>query len=533
MLPPSACPSVESLKQFRLGLAPEASSPQVEQHLSACSSCLGRLAALAPNDALGAGAARRRNRPRLNNPLLAKVQQDIRARPFRPRPNQENFATIGEPPSPEATVAVAPGEVNGLEMAHALLSPPKGAGEIGWLGPFRVLRVLGAGGMGVVLQAEDSRLQRRVALKVMKPELASDPSARQRFLREARATAALEHEHVIAIHHIDECNGAPYLAMPLLQGESLEDRLRREPVLPVREVLRIGRETAKGLAAAHERELIHRDIKPGNLWLEAPSGRVKILDFGLAAMACPEGEKTLPGTLLGTPGYMAPEQTEGKADHRADLFSLGCLLYRLATGRPPFKGKSLVEKIRSTLFDTPEPPQQINPALPPALCQLIQRLMAQAGRSAGDGAGGGARAGDDRVATAERRYGPSRHPGGGAPFFQRHRACRCRGRPRFLRRHSSASSLDSAPAPRPAPVDDRRWECGRAVAPDSRPRHGFAQTRLFQQGSSPCEWRRKRGGDGPPTRPASEASCGGRNAARRDDARSQLSRNVGGEARTD
>jgi serine/threonine protein kinase len=375
---PSACPSVESLKQFRLGLSPEAQALQLEQHLSGCPSCLGRLATVAPDDALVQGLRAQRNRPRLNNPVLAQVQQDLRAPSFRAQFGQPNEPTVGVAPASElATVAGPAGAVNALGMAHGFLSPPKDAGEIGWLGPFRVLRVLGEGGMGVVLQAEDSRLQRRVALKVMKPELASDPSARQRFFREARATAALEHEHVIAIHHIDECNGAPYLAMPLLQGESLEDRLRREPRLPLAEVLRIGRETAKGLAAAHERELIHRDIKPGNLWLEAPSGRVKILDFGLAAMACPEGEKTLPGTILGTPGYMAPEQTEGKADPRADLFSLGCLLYRLTTGRPPFKGQSLVEKIRSTLFDTPEPPQQINPALPAPLCNLIQRLMAR------------------------------------------------------------------------------------------------------------------------------------------------------------
>jgi WD40 repeat protein len=231
--------------------------------------------------------------------------------------------------------------------------------------------------MGMVLQAEDTRLQRRVALKVMKPMLAADGQARQRFLREARATAALEHEHVIAIHHIDEANGVPFLAMPLLQGESLDDRLRRESLLSLLEVLRIGRETALGLAAAHAKGLIHRDVKPGNLWLEAPAGRVKILDFGLAAMPCAEGERTLPGTLLGTPGYMAPEQTDGHADHRADLFSLGCVLYRMATGRAPFRGHTVMERIRSTLYEDPAPPQSINPALPAPLCHLIGRLLAR------------------------------------------------------------------------------------------------------------------------------------------------------------
>ena len=169
----------------------------------------------------------------------------------------------------------------------------------------------------------------------------------------------------------------PYLAMPLLLGETLDNRLKREGMLSVAEALRIGREAATGLAAAHERGLIHRDIKPANLWLEAPADRVKILDFGLASMPCVDAEKSLPGTLLGTPGYMAPEQTEGAATHRSDLFSLGCVLYRMATGQLPFRGESAMQKIRNTLLETPQPPQEINPALPGALCHLILRLLSR------------------------------------------------------------------------------------------------------------------------------------------------------------
>src|SRR5207302_3265782 len=145
------------------------------------------------------------------------------------------------------------------------------------------------GGMGIVFQAEDPQLQRLVALKVMKPGLAASSSARQRFLREARAAAALEHDHIVPIYQVGEDRGVPFLAMPLLRGETLEERLEREGKPPLAEVVRIGQEIAEGLSAAHERGLMHRDIKPANLWLEGERSRVKIVDFGLARAV---GEET-------------------------------------------------------------------------------------------------------------------------------------------------------------------------------------------------------------------------------------------------
>jgi serine/threonine protein kinase len=267
------------------------------------------------------------------------------------------------------------------------LAPPEKPGEIGRLGPYRVVRVMGAGGMGVVYHAEDTQLQRPVALKALLPALAGSAEAKQRFLREARAAAAIKHDHIVTIYQVGEDRGAPYLAMEFLHGESLEDRLRRLGRPPLAEMLRIGREVAEGLAAAHERGLIHRDIKPGNLWLEdrsaggtplATGGRVKVLDFGLARASGDATQLTQQGAILGTPAYMAPEQAAGAAlDPRCDLFSLGCVLYRLTTGQLPFQGADIVSTLVAVATEQPRPPAELNPDLPPEVAALILKLLAK------------------------------------------------------------------------------------------------------------------------------------------------------------
>jgi hypothetical protein len=259
-----------------------------------------------------------------------------------------------------------------------LLAPPLGPDELGRLGDYRVLDLLSRGGMGVVLAAEDSRLRRRVALKMMRPEVAARPEAKARFLREARAAAALQHDHIVPIYHVGEQDGVPFMVLPLLAGESLEDRLRRESPQPAAEVARIGREAAEGLAAAHAAGLVHRDVKPGNLWLEVPTGRVKILDFGLAREVAADGDGALTraGAVLGTPAYMSPEQADGQPlDGRSDLFSLGCVLYHIATGKPPFQGKTLTAMLRAVAERHPPPPRDVRPELSAALSDLIERLL--------------------------------------------------------------------------------------------------------------------------------------------------------------
>jgi serine/threonine protein kinase len=258
------------------------------------------------------------------------------------------------------------------------LAPAQAPDEIGRLGNYRVLKVLGSGGMGIVFQAEDLKLRRQVALKVMKKSMAQSAVNRGRFMREAVTAASIEHDHIVPIYEINEDRQVPYLAMKLLVGESLEDRLNRVGKLPIDEVLRIGKEIAEGLGAAHEKGLIHRDIKPANIWLEEGKGRVKIVDFGLAAWTeSGDIRLTQENFLVGTPMYMSPEQASGDIplDHRTDLFSLGSVMYRMCTGTLPFKGKTTLNVLAALATKKPRTPRERNPEVPMALSGLIMQLL--------------------------------------------------------------------------------------------------------------------------------------------------------------
>jgi formylglycine-generating enzyme required for sulfatase activity len=260
------------------------------------------------------------------------------------------------------------------------LDPPKSKDELGRLAHYRVLKVLGKGGMGMVFMAEDMRLHRVVALKVMLPSIAKKAVARDRFLREARATAAIEHDHIVTIYHVSEPGEpVPYLAMQFLKGVTLEDFLRSGKTLNIPQIMRIGKEIAKALAAAHSRQLIHRDIKPSNIWLDAANkGRVKILDFGLARPTNEETHLTQEGMILGSPAYMSPEQARGEdVDERCDLFSLGCVMYRLCSGRLPFAGKDAMSMLLEITSKEPPPIIFAHPELPEALANLVHQLLAK------------------------------------------------------------------------------------------------------------------------------------------------------------
>ncbi len=265
------------------------------------------------------------------------------------------------------------------------LAPPIQADDLGRLGSYRVLSVLGSGGMGTVFRAEDPVLRRQVALKVMLPQFAANPDAKARFLREARAQAAVDHDHIVAIYQVGEERDVPFIAMPLLKGHSLADTLKANPVVPIDEAARIAREMAMGLAAAHEQNLVHRDIKPANVWLEGRSRRVKILDFRLAREETENDATELVtqhGAIIGTPAYMSPEQAEGEVlDSRTDLFSLGVVLYQMLTGRQPFTGKSVTAILVSVSTTTPSRPAVLNPQVPAELDALTMRLLAKSAAS--------------------------------------------------------------------------------------------------------------------------------------------------------
>ena len=279
----------------------------------------------------------------------------------------------------DQTITSLTAKSNEVEFASILSKP--GASENKKIGQYVVQGQLGAGGMGIVFRALDPKLNRPVALKVMRPELAADPMARARFLREAESQAAVEHEYIVPIYQIGENEGVPFLAMPLLKGESLETRFQSGKPLPLPTVVQIALQLAEGLAAAHAGGLIHRDVKPSNVWLETDSigqfRRARLLDFGLARRDSGETALTGTGVAIGTPAYMAPEQARGNADQRSDLFSFGCVLYQMATGRRPFQGNNIVAVVAAIATDIPLSVKVNSPTVPDKLADLIDRLLSK------------------------------------------------------------------------------------------------------------------------------------------------------------
>ncbi|HLN59088.1 MAG TPA: protein kinase [Thermoanaerobaculia bacterium] len=256
------------------------------------------------------------------------------------------------------------------------------------LGFYEVLAPLGAGGMGEVYRAKDTRLGRDVALKVLPTEAAGDAGRRSRFEHEARAASALAHPNIVAVYDVGESDGAVWIAMELIEGRTVRDLLVSGP-LPIRRALEIGTQVAEGLAAAHAAGIVHRDLKPENL-IVSKDGYVKILDFGLAKLAergiaAPEGPTvsagapgTEPGTVMGTVGYMSPEQAAGQAvDFRSDQFSFGSILYEMATGERAFQRKTGVETLAAILREEPKAIAELNPAAPAPLRWTIERCLAK------------------------------------------------------------------------------------------------------------------------------------------------------------
>lgn len=257
------------------------------------------------------------------------------------------------------------------------LKPGSRPDALGSFGGYEILQVIAHGGMGIVLKAHDPALDRIVAIKVLAPALAADAGFRERFVREARAAAVLQHDHIVVIHSVGEEDGLPFIVMQHLAGPSLQQHLEANGPLAKNDLIRVGAQIASALQTAHGAGLVHRDIKPANILMEDGLARVRVTDFGLVySVERPmDSERRL---IAGTPQFMSPEQASGGTITTAsDMFSLGATLYNLATGRPPFQASSITELLERVRSGTPPPIEQLRPDLPEAIRALIQRLMSR------------------------------------------------------------------------------------------------------------------------------------------------------------
>ncbi len=247
------------------------------------------------------------------------------------------------------------------------------------IGRYQVERELGRGTMSIVYKAFDPRIDRYLAVKVLRENFARDVTSRQRFLREARAAGGLGHPNIVTVFDVGQIDGVPFMAMELLDGDTLDDRLSEETRLSVREAIEIAVQLSSALSYAHERGVIHRDIKPANIYFDAGTGVAKLLDFGIAGINSHSGESSERGGLVaGTPTYMAPEQIAGEAqDARCDLYALGVLLYRLLSGRLPFDEANLSEQMARVMRTPPPPLEPLDPQTPVELIELTHRLLAK------------------------------------------------------------------------------------------------------------------------------------------------------------
>jgi serine/threonine protein kinase len=326
----------------------EADAPALTAHLDGCPECQAALERLARGD-MPIPNPRLASEPKTGETVLHRLMEELK-----------------EPP---------PDGGADDDFALDFLIPSDRPGSLGRFGKYEIEQIIGRGGMGIVLRALDTELNRLVAIKVIAPAFAASGAMRRRFAREARAAAAVCHDHVVTIHHVDTSGHPPYLVMQYVPGPSLQERLDQSVPLELKEILRIGMQTAAGLGAAHAHGLIHRDIKPANILLEDDMERVKLTDFGLAR-ASDDVRITQSAVLAGTPQYMAPEQARGELlDPRADLFSLGCVLYTMCTGRPPFRAGTPLAVMKRICEDTPRSIRHQNPNIPAWLETIIMKLL--------------------------------------------------------------------------------------------------------------------------------------------------------------
>jgi serine/threonine protein kinase len=383
--PTTACPSAVEMSNLVLRPLQDSEVDKLACHLEQCSACARQAELILNGDPME--AAMRETAGALDTAQMPDARELVERLKKLVVPGalgRDTRAATPASPNDGTQCWAADDAVESLDF----LRPPQQPDELGRLGQYRLLKKLGAGGMGIVFLAEDALLHRKVALKMMLPQFVAKPGAKERFLREARAAASIEHDHIVPIFQVGEDNGTPFLAMQFLKGEPLDACLAREGRLPVAEALRIARGMAEGLAAAHANNLIHRDIKPSNVWLEARTdginvgspapSRVRLLDFGLARTVDDTSQLTQAGQIIGTPAFMAPEQARGdQVDGRADLFSLGCVLYGMLTGQAPFRGTNTLSLLTALVLETPQTPTVVNFDIPKEVSDLTMRLLSK------------------------------------------------------------------------------------------------------------------------------------------------------------
>jgi WD40 repeat protein len=356
----SRCPSDDQLRQLLAEALPAADREALVTHVETCPACQQVLARLS-NDSAG-------------------IDWDLLHAPFAAALPEADAAVVRRfeetPPSGNpATLAARGAEPEPISFP----GPPTSKGPLGQLDGLHICRELGRGRYGVVYQAVDE-MERLVAVKVLKPQLADDPRERSRFEGEARKAAAVRHDHVVTVHRVGQTAGAalPYLVMEYLEGQTLAARLVRSGLLPPREAAEVVRQAALGLAAAHARGLVHRDVKPSNILLEAESGRAKVTDFGLARAMTAASAASQSGAAVGTPAYMSPEQVTApaKVDGRADVYGLGVVLYEVLTGERPFRGLPHLV-LHQVVHDEPRQPRKLNDAVPRDLETITLKCLAK------------------------------------------------------------------------------------------------------------------------------------------------------------
>jgi serine/threonine protein kinase len=364
------CPDQAELQDLLLGRSAGEKRIELEEHYLSCPKCAANSESIAVTDDL--------TQALLNKSRPSGIENELQSAITQAKTLARLLDTVADQ-NPIAADVTSGAELNSgrnERQCFNFLAPPQQEDEIGRFANYRILEVLGIGGMGIVFRAEDHLLKRVVALKVMKPAVAAKPESKSRFIREAQATAALSHDHIVQIYQVGEERGTPFIAMQYLAGQSLQAILDKPKKLRQLDVARIGAEVASGLSVAHEKGLIHRDIKPDNIWIEAKTYRAKILDFGLARDLSAETELTQSGVILGTPSYMAPEQIAGQElGARCDLFSLGCVLYYLACGQRAFESPNIAGLLHSISNKPAVPIEQRASGLHPQLAKLIMQLL--------------------------------------------------------------------------------------------------------------------------------------------------------------